>query len=139
MDDQYKSLIVDHLGLVAGMFEELGIGQVIDDLIPQGQGCRHVSIGQTVKAMVLNGLGFTNQRMYLIPQFFDSKPTGILICEGIEPSHLNDDILGRALDKLYEYGVTELFSLIANNASKKLKLSPKFCHLDSTSFHVDGV
>ena len=26
----YRSQVLDHLGLVAGMFEELGIGEVID-------------------------------------------------------------------------------------------------------------
>ena len=31
----YRSQVLDHLGLVAGMFEELGIGEVLD------QGTRH--------------------------------------------------------------------------------------------------
>ena len=73
MSKQHTSLIVDHLGLVAGMYDELGIGQVIDNVIQQDKVKRNVSIGQAVKAMVLNGLGFTNQRMYLVPQFFETK------------------------------------------------------------------
>src|SRR5207249_7120842 len=36
------------------------------------------------------------------------------------------------------YGVTELYSLIAATAAKRLGLAPTFTHLDSTSFHVDG-
>jgi hypothetical protein len=32
---------------------------------------------------------------------------------GIEPEHLNDDALGKALDDLYAYGVSELYMKIA--------------------------
>jgi hypothetical protein len=32
-----------------------------------------------------------------------------LIGKGIMPEHLNDDVLGRALDALYERGVSELY------------------------------
>jgi transposase len=88
--------------------------------------------------MVLNGLGFVNQRLYLVPQFFQNKPTSRLIAPAIAPAHLNDDTLGRALDTLYDYGVTALYSLIAATAAQRLGLSPTFAHLDSTSFHVDG-
>lgn len=42
------------------------------------------------------------------------------------------------LDRLYEFGVTELFTLMAQQAVKRLSLSPKVGHLDATSFHVDG-
>ena len=65
----YKSCTLAHLGLVAGMYEELGIGEVIDRAVPQDEERRFVSVGQAVKAMVLNGLGFVNQRLYLIPHF----------------------------------------------------------------------
>ena len=56
MSEQYESKILDHLGLVAGMYDELGIGEVIDQTIEQDQEKRIVSLGQAVKAMVLNGL-----------------------------------------------------------------------------------
>ena len=45
---------------------------------------RTVSIGQAVKAMVLNGLGFANRALYLTPNFFRDKPVERLIGEGIE-------------------------------------------------------
>ena len=31
----YRSQVLDHLGLVAGMFDELGIGDIIDRVAPQ--------------------------------------------------------------------------------------------------------
>ena len=139
MAHPYRSQILDHLGLVAGMFDELGIGEVIDQATQQNPAMRIVTAGHAVKAMVLNGLRFVNQQLYLVPRFFQNKPTSRLFTPAwIEAKHLNDDALGRALDTLYDYGVTALYSLIAATAAERLGLAPTFAHLDSTSFHVDG-
>lgn len=134
----YQSKILDHLGLIAAMFDELELGAQIDQIVPQDFARRGVTVGQAVKAMVLNGLGFVGQRLYLVPQFFETKPTERLIGGGILPEHLNDDTLGRALDRLYECGVTELFRDLAAHAALRLSLKPRFAHLDATSFHLDG-
>jgi transposase len=138
MPATYQSQILDHLGLVAAMFDELGIGKVIDQAIAQDTSKRQVSVGQAVKAMVLNGLGFVNQQLYLVPSFFDNKPLERLIGPEIEAAHLNDDVLGRALDTLYAVGVTPLYTLIATEACTRLGLASPYVHLDTTSFHVDG-
>jgi transposase len=134
----YRSQVLDHLGLVAGMFDELGIGDVIDQATQQNPEMRDLTTGEAVKAMVLNGLGFINQALYLVPRFFQNKPTYRLISPRVAPDQLNDDALGRALDTLYANGVTELYSLTAATAAERLGLTPRFAHLDSTSFHVDG-
>ena len=134
----YRTQSLDHLGLVAGMFEELGITEVIDQAMQQDPEMRIVTVGHAVKAMVLNGLGFINQQLYLVPHFFQNKPLPRLIAPGIQASHLNDDTLGRALDTLYAVGVTALYSLIAATAAQRRGLAPRFAHLDSTSLHVDG-
>jgi transposase len=134
----YCSQVLDHLGLVAGMFDELGIGDVIDKATHQNPEMRDLTVGEAVKAMVLNGLGFINQALYLVPRFFQNKPPSRLIAPRVTPAQLNDDALGRALDTLYDYGVTALYSLIAATAAKRLGLAPTFAHLDSTSLHVDG-
>ena len=140
MPDQptYYSQVLDHLGLVAGMFDELGIGDVIDHATQQNPEMRNLSVGEDVKTMVLNGLGCANHALYLVPRFFQHKPTYQLVSLRVSPDQLNDDALGRALDTLYAYGVTELYSLIAVSAAKRLGLRPTSTHLDTTSFHVDG-
>jgi transposase len=120
------------------MYDELGIGDVLDRTTQQTPETRFVTVGHAVKAMVLNGLGFVHQQLYLVPMFFQNKPTQRLVAPGIEAQHLHDDTLGRALDTLYAAGVTELYSLIAVTAAQRLGLTPTFAHLDSTSFHVDG-
>jgi|SRR5919112_1393447 transposase len=138
--ETYKSETLEHLGLVAGMFDELGIGELVDELVPQDLSQRKISVGQALKAMVLNGLGFANRRLYLMPEFFRNKPTERLVGAGISPEHLNDDALGKALDTLYAFGLTELYRMIARLAAERLGLGSGVAtaHLDTTSFHVDG-
>lgn len=135
---QYTTQTLEHLGLVAAMADELGIATTIDTLIEQDSSQRNVSVGVCIKAMILNGLGFANRQLYLLPQFFENKPLDRLLGEGIEPSHLNDKVLGRALDAVYEKGVTALFGIIASEGLKRLGITSEYLHLDSTAFHVDG-
>ena len=119
MPQTYRSQILDHLGLVAGMFAELGIAEVIDTATKQDPERRIVTAGPAVKAMGLNGLGFVNQPRYLVPSFFQNKPTSRLIAPAMKASHLNDDPLGRTLDTRYDAGVPESYSLIAATAAKR--------------------
>ncbi len=42
------------------------------------------------------------------------------------------------MDKLYQYGLSELFLLIALAAAKKYQINLEFSHLDSSSFSVHG-
>jgi transposase len=138
MPQPYSSRVLDYLGLVAGTFEELGIGEVIDQATQQSPERRIVTTDHAVKAIVLNELGFVYQQLYLVPQFFQNKLTCRLIAPWIAAKHLNDDALGCTLDTLYDCGVTELYSLIAATAAQRLGLTPIFAHLGSTSFHVVG-
>jgi transposase len=134
----YQSQVLDHLGLVAGMFDELGIGDTLDQATHQNPEMRDLTVGEAVKAMVLNGLGFINHALSFVPRFFQHKPTSRLISPRVTPARLNDDALGRALETLYTYGGTDLYSLLAATAAKRLGLRPAYAHLDTTSFHVDG-
>ena len=60
---------LDQLGLVAAVCQDLKIAQRIDDRL-HCNSQRKVSSGMAVTAMILNGLGFTNRRLYLTYQFF---------------------------------------------------------------------
>ena len=47
METSYNSYNLDHIGLIAGMVDELGLELLIDTLIPQDQQQRrHVSVGK---------------------------------------------------------------------------------------------
>jgi transposase len=134
----YRSQVLDHLGLVAGRFDELGLGDVLDHATQQHPELRDLTVGEAVKAMVLNGLGCINHALSLVPRFFHNTPTSRRMSPRVAPEQLNADALGRTLETLYAYGVTELYSLIAVSAAKRRGLRPTSTHRDTTSFHVDG-
>jgi hypothetical protein len=69
-----RSQLVDHLGLVAAMFDALGMGGVIDRATRHQPDTRIVTPGDAVKAMVLNGLGLVNQQLSLVPRLFPDTP-----------------------------------------------------------------
>ncbi len=138
MEQKFSSKAIDHLGVVSGMCDQLNISGLIDGKIQQDLDNRNVSIGTIVKALILNGLGFTQRRLYMVPDFFSNKPVEILLGKGVEASQLNDSVIGRAMDSLYEYGCTRMFSELSTEACKILNLDSKFGHLDSTSLHLDG-
>lgn len=128
---------IDHLGIVAGIVDEIGLVEQVDELLgthPQAV----VSLGQVLKAMILNGLGFLSAPLYLFSQFFEGKATEHLLGDGIEAHHLNDDRLGRALDCFYEYGVTKLFTTLALRAAEQFGVERERVHLDSSSMAVEG-
>ncbi len=128
---------IDHLGIVAGLVDEIGLVEEIDrKLGTHPQEC--VSSGQVVKAMILNGLGFLSAPLYLFGEFFSGKATEHLIGPGVESEHLNDDRLGRVLDKLGEAGLTELFVGVAGKAAERFGVCTSSVHLDATSFHLHG-
>lgn len=129
---------IDHLGLVAGMVDELGLVELIDALVPQDHSQRSLSVGLLVKAMILNGLGFIQRVLYLMPRFFQDKPLDRLLGPGVLAEQLNDDALGRALDAIHRYGPTELFAPLAAQAVKRLGLACRTGHLDATSLHTDA-
>src|SRR5215467_8062867 len=86
--------------------------------------------------MILNGLGFSNRQLYLVPQFFADKPVETLLGPGITPADLNDDCLGRTLDWLYVHDPTTLFAGIAAQARRVFGIRARQVHVDSTSLSV---
>jgi transposase len=88
--------------------------------------------------MILNGLGFSNRRLYLVSQYFEHKPLEHLLGRRIKAEDLNDDCLGRTLDWLYEHDVTTLFAGIARKARQVFGIQSQQVHVDTTSFSVSG-
>ena len=102
MSVEYQIKDLDHLGIVAGICDKIGLVEIIDEYI--GPQKRKVSVGIAVKAMILNGLGISSRFLYLTPEYYSNKPIEFLLGKGICAEDLNDDSLGRALDVLFEKG-----------------------------------
>jgi len=95
-------------------------------------------MGKRMIAMILNGLGFIDDRLYMFPQFLENKPIDRLFGPDITADYFNDDALGRCLDVIHDYGSTLLFSEIAFEIATQYDLLGKTAHMDSTSLSVYG-
>jgi len=132
-----SSAIVAHHGIVAGMYDDLGIGTIIDEIIPK-QGQHKLAHSVVLKAMILNALGFNERRLYIFPKFFTNLATERLLGPGVLPEDLNDDVLGRTLDKIYEANSTDLFLKIVLQVMQNIPFGTQLLHADTTSVSVHG-
>lgn len=128
---------LDHLGIVAGLIDEIGIVEIINSKLgidPREK----ISAGTVVKAILINGLGFVSRPLYLFSQFFEDKGIEELLGEEIKTDYINDDKIGRVMDELYKHGLNDIFIEVVLSVINKFKIETKYSHLDATSFHLDG-
>jgi Domain of unknown function (DUF4277) len=80
-EESYSNKRLNHLGIVAGVCQEIGLAAWLDAQDPP----RHaqVSVGTATVAMILNGLGESLRQLYLVPQYFANKPVEHLLGAGI--------------------------------------------------------
>ena len=135
--NQLKIRNIDHLGIIAGIIDQIGLVEIVNKEIGENSQ-EKISAGIVVKAMILNGLGFVSAPLYLFSKFFEGKAIEHLLGEGIKEKDLNDDKLERILDKLYKAGLTQLFIKIALATVKIFSVEMKNLHLDSSSLSVEG-
>jgi transposase len=111
---------LEHLGII----DEIGIVEKTNKifLVDSRQ---KVNTGEIVKVIILNGLGFVWRPLYLFTQFFEEKAIEHLLGAGVEAEDVNDDKIGRVMDKLYKYRLTKLFLIIALEVDNCLITSKK--------------
>lgn len=138
-EENVSSQVLDHLGLVASVIKDIGLIEKIDRRIPvsKEKGAR-LTIGQRIAAMILNGLGFMDDRLYMFPKFMENKPVSRLFDDSISAADFNDDSLGRGLDAVFDFGVTPLFSELAFDIAVNQNLLGRSAHFDTTSLSVYG-
>lgn len=137
--EQFSTSQIGHLGLVADKIDAIGLIDLIDERLPVSKehGSK-VSQGERVAAMILNGLGFIDNRLYLFPEFLRDKPITRLFQKALKAEWFNDDALGRCLDAIADYGCTKLFTELSLLIGKKRNLLGKSMHLDTTTLSLFG-
>ena len=91
MATAYSTKSLDHLGLVSGMCKEIGVATIIAQALPEQSSDKHVTFGQLVEAMILNGLGFVGRTLHMYPEYFAECPVERLIGKGVKAEHINDN------------------------------------------------
>lgn len=138
-EEDFKTQHLGHLGLVAAKIHELGIIDFIDRRIPVSKehGAK-VTMGERVAAMILNGLGFIDSRLYLFPEFLKGKPIERLFGREINAAWFNDDTMGRCLEAISAYGATKLYTELSLHVGVNRQLLGRSSHVDTTTLSLYG-
>ena len=138
-EEQFATLHIGHLGLIADKIDSLNLVNLINHRLPITPGCgSKVSHGERVAAMIMNGLGFIDSRLYLFPEFLSDKPLDRLFNRPMLAEWFNDDASGRCLDAISEYGVTKLFTELSLLIGQSRGLLGKSLHIDTTTLSLYG-
>ena len=132
-----RTSFLGHLGLIAGVFRELEVDKLIDEKLPKERDHK-VPHSVCILAMVLNGLGFMGQRLYLFPDYFRTISIGRLFGDSVTREDLNQYAIGETLDRIVKYGPTKLFTEITLHIMARLPIPVHCLHADTTSVSVYG-
>lgn len=133
-----KSLNIDYYGIISVLSDEIGITRIIDELVNNHHN-QTVTTGEAVKGILLNMLAIFMRPLYLTSEFFNDKPVDRLIHPRLTADNFTDDVLGAALDRLYDHGLEELFLAVSSQVMLHYPqyLSP-LLHGDTTTMSVYG-
>lgn len=130
---------LDHLGIISGVIDDLGLVQAIDARLQKDKnGLEEISPGETIKGMILNGLGFVSKPLSLTPLFFQNKPLEILFRAGVKAEDFNRFKLGRTLEQIFDYSADKLFSELSFDVCLQEGIDQRFNSEDTTTFSVTG-
>ncbi|WP_338828130.1 IS1634 family transposase [Neomoorella thermoacetica] len=125
---------------MARLCDVLKIAEIIDAVVEWDPAQCHLSPGNRVKALIINLL-VDREALYHVERFYENQDLEVLFGaeQQVRPEDLNDDALGRALDKLFTSGqLKKLFSSIALTAAATHNVPIEGIHVDTTSISVHG-
>lgn len=123
--------------LVAGMCEALGLEEIINGLVKWDENQVKVPPGTLAKAVIINILD-DRTALYHLPEYFAKRDTEALLGQGVRAEHINDDAVGRMLDRLAQAGPPKVFQQVVWSAVQKEHLDLSRLHADTTSQSVYG-
>src|SRR5919198_592026 len=125
---------VHHLPILKAYADQLGLVSLINHYVPTAM---EVDAGTVVLALVLDTLS-GRRPLYRLEEFFAQQDTALLLGKTVPPQALNDDLVGRVLDRLYDFGTMRLFTACAVRAAMRFGLERRYVHFDTTSRSVWG-
>jgi transposase len=128
---RFNTEIVGALPVISNYLERLDLANIIDELVPwEGE----VPLGTLVEILVTNRL-LNPKALFRIAAW--AHKTGLDTYYNLEAGQLNDDRLGRALERLATHAEQIQAGLVLQ-AVKKFKLDVSQIHYDITSIELFG-
>jgi transposase len=128
---RFSTEAVGALPVIVNYFEWLRLGPTIDEVVPWEGG---VPLGTLTEIMIANRL-LSPAPLYHVGEW--AEEAGLTVYYRVAADRLNDDLLGRALERLAEHADAIEAALITR-ALKVFKLQVKQIHFDITDVELYG-
>jgi transposase len=128
------SFSVAHLPIVKEYSRRMGLVEVIDVALSCGM---RACPGKIVLGLIMNVL-CGRSPIYRVEEFFQMRDVPLLLGEDMAADMLNDDAIGRVLDRIYDYGTWKLFSEVCIQAFHNFNVDCSIVHEDTTSVNLWG-
>src|SRR5262249_37492803 len=125
---------VHHLPILKAYADQLGLVSLINHYVPTEM---NVDAGPVVLSLLLATVSGRSPS-YRLEDFFAQQATDLLRGKALPPHALNDEVVGRVLDRLYDFGTMRLFTACAVRAATRFGLERRYVHFDTTSRRVWG-
>lgn len=125
---------VGFLPIVSAFVKKIGMVEEVNRLCGNQT---DVSPGQMVLALILDTLSGRSP-LYRLERSFAEMDLELLVGEGVTASKLNDDAVGRCLDRIYDTGTGQILTAIALRAVKLFDIDTSHVHHDTTSVTLYG-
>lgn len=101
-----------------------------------------LTVGTRLKALLIN-IGTERKALYKVQEFYERRDIEVLLGGGVVASDLNDDALGRALDRLYDLNLDTFYPKLAFHTVQQLRVMDDYddllpFHSDTTSISLTG-
>jgi transposase len=128
---RFDTRIVGALPVIVQYLERLGLADVLNETVPwEGE----IPLGTLVEIMVINRL-LQPKALFRLGDW--AQKSGLTDYYGVTAEQLNDDRLGRMLERLHEHaGTTQ--AAVVTRAVKIFKLQVKQVHFDITDVELYG-
>ncbi|MDR1677849.1 MAG: IS1634 family transposase, partial [Deltaproteobacteria bacterium] len=126
-------------GIIATLFKELGIIQFVDSLIPKER--KHkVTHGEYFLALLLVSFSLESRALYSVSEQLRKLPLQLLFGRDISYLDFNDDVLGKFLEAIFNFGTKAFFWRFTSHIQQQLPdlYDMSKLHGDTTNFGVHG-
>lgn len=127
----FDTEVIGSLPILVAYLDRLQLAEIIDKTVTWEGG---IPLGTIVEVLVLNRL-LNPTAMYRIDDW--AQASGVAAYYGLEPNALNDDLLGRALERLTMHGDAAQAPLVMQ-AVREFELDVSQIHYDITSVEFFG-
>ncbi|MDR2368484.1 MAG: IS1634 family transposase [Deltaproteobacteria bacterium] len=138
--DKVCAFEIDILGVFATFFKKYNIINFVDQLIPKNKD-NNVTHGECLVCLMLTHFCFLNTFFYSIDHSLKQLPIPILFGRNINYDDFSEEVLGKFLETIHEYGISLFFTQIANyiRIQEPNLMNVASLYADTENFSVIGL